>query len=78
MDAARRDRIDHRLKELDTPVLLLRGAHDRIAPGNWLDLLAKSRPAAGPTRSTVTLPSGGHMVPLTRGRLVAEQVAGFA
>jgi pimeloyl-ACP methyl ester carboxylesterase len=77
MDAARHDRIDHRLKELDRPVLILRGAHDRIAPPAWLDLLAGCSPDSGPSRSTVTLREGGHMVPLTRGLLVAEQVAAF-
>jgi pimeloyl-ACP methyl ester carboxylesterase len=77
MDAARRDKIDVCLRNVDAPVLLLRGAHDRIAPSAWVELLADCRPATAPARLTVTLPEGGHMVPLTRGALVAAQVAGF-
>lgn len=77
MDAARCDRIDLGLRDVNAPVLLLRGAHDRIAPAAWVDRLADCGPASGSARSTVTLPEGGHMVPLTRGALVAAQVAAF-
>jgi pimeloyl-ACP methyl ester carboxylesterase len=77
MNAARRDRIDLCLRDVHVPVLLVRGAHDRIAPAAWVDLLADCRPATWPPRCTVTLPEGGHMVPLTRGALVAAQVAAF-
>jgi pimeloyl-ACP methyl ester carboxylesterase len=77
MDAARHDRIDVCLRDVSVPVRIVRGAHDRIAPRDWVDLLADCVPAEGSARSTVSLPEGGHMVPLTRGALVAGQVAAF-
>jgi pimeloyl-ACP methyl ester carboxylesterase len=78
MDAARHDRIDLSLRDVGTPVLILRGAHDRISPRAWVDLLAECGPAAGASRSAVTLAEGGHMVPLTTGHLIADQLAAFA
>lgn len=86
MNSARRDRIDVALLAVRCPVLLVRGRHDHIAPLDWLCDLAEQRlePAAEgadparPTRVVVTLASGGHMVPLTRGRLVAAEVLRFA
>jgi pimeloyl-ACP methyl ester carboxylesterase len=70
MDAARREPIEEALADVGCPVLLLRGRHDRIAPGDWLHLLAGE---GGPTR-VVTLPAGGHMVPFTHGELVADEI----
>ena len=61
MDAARRDRIEETLAPVSCPVMVVRGHHDRICPEGWARSLA----------TTVTLPAGGHMVPLTHGDLVA-------
>ena len=65
MDAARRDPIQTTLGAARCPVVVVRGLHDRICPADWAESLAP----------TVTLPAGGHMVPLTHGRLVAEELA---
>lgn len=76
MDAARRDRIDVAMRSIGCPVVVLRGPHDRICPASWADDLVRTVPSRVPA-AAVTLPSGGHMLPLTRGRLVAEQVLRF-
>jgi pimeloyl-ACP methyl ester carboxylesterase len=68
MDAARRHRTDLALPAVDCPVLVVRGAHDRIAPRDWAEGLA----ATAPDGRHVTLPDGGHMVPLTQPALVAS------
>jgi pimeloyl-ACP methyl ester carboxylesterase len=86
MDRARRHRIDLALPAVTCPVLLVRGRHDHIAPPDWLSCLRdhglapadEAGDASGPARVTVTLASGGHMVPLTRGRLLAAEVLCFA
>jgi pimeloyl-ACP methyl ester carboxylesterase len=62
MNAARYDDIEGTLRQVDCPVLVVRGIHDRICPADWAARL-------GPT---VTLPVGGHMAPLTDGPRVAE------
>jgi pimeloyl-ACP methyl ester carboxylesterase len=72
MEAARRQGIEEAVADSGCPVLLLRGVHDRIAPADWCRTVA----AAG-QGTVVTLPAGGHMVPLTHARLVAEAVAAF-
>jgi pimeloyl-ACP methyl ester carboxylesterase len=61
MEAARHDRIERTLAATACPALVVRGRHDRICPEGWAESLAR----------TVTLPAGGHMVPLTHGGLVA-------
>jgi pimeloyl-ACP methyl ester carboxylesterase len=66
--AARADRIEPPLATYPGPVLLLRGRHDAICAAEWLDDLA----AVAQRPRVVTLPSGGHMVPLTDGALVAD------
>jgi pimeloyl-ACP methyl ester carboxylesterase len=71
--AAMRDRVDLALARVDCPVLVLRGPHDRICPSDWATALA----ATARDGAARTLASGAHMVPFTRGRLVAEQLAGF-
>jgi pimeloyl-ACP methyl ester carboxylesterase len=73
MEAAREHRTDLDLVLVGCPVLVLRGRHDRICSAGWADALA----AAAPHGSSRTLPSGAHMVPLTRGTLVAEQLDAF-
>lgn len=76
MDAARRDRIGVALGETGCALLVLRGHHDRICPASWAEDLTRTRSCDSPS-AAVTLPTGGHMVPLTRGRLVADQLLGF-
>jgi pimeloyl-ACP methyl ester carboxylesterase len=73
MDAARRHRTDRDLALVGCPVQVLRGRHDRICTAGWARTLA----TAAPRGSSRTLPSGAHMVPFTRGPLVAEQLEAF-
>jgi pimeloyl-ACP methyl ester carboxylesterase len=83
MDAARRDPIDASLRAVTCPILLVRGAHDRIAPRRWVDGLASLRrgtlPGDGkPPPSTIaSLRTGAHMIPLTHPRLVAAEISRF-
>lgn len=85
MDAARRDAIDVPLRAVTCPILVVRGAHDRIAPRSWTDRLASlpRHSTPGPNRGSmpagtvVSLSTGGHMVPLTRPRLVAAEIDRF-
>lgn len=71
MDAARRDDVVATLADVDCPVVLVRGAHDRIARADWLRTLA----GTGPGRTLVQLPAGAHMVPLTHPDLLARHLA---
>ena len=73
MDAARHHPLAPILAGLDQPVLLVRGPHDRIAPQAWHDDLAGRRPGI----ETVTLPVGGHMVPVTHAHDLATAVMPF-
>ncbi|CAA9322817.1 MAG: hypothetical protein AVDCRST_MAG29-551 [uncultured Nocardioidaceae bacterium] len=68
MNAARYDDIEHTLQQVDVPVLVIRGRHDRICPADWAARLAP----------TITLPVGGHMIPLTHAVQVAEVLAAVA
>src|SRR3712207_1001991 len=68
MNAARYDDIEDTLHRVDCPVLVVRGVHDRICPADW----------AARVGAPVTLPVGGHMVPLTDGASVAEVLEGLA
>jgi len=76
MEAARHDRIDVTLRGTECPVLVLRGLHDRICPVSWSEELIGARTGAA-WSGGVTLSRGGHMVPLTRGRLVADEILRF-
>lgn len=76
MEAARHDRIDITLRGTECPVLVLRGLHDRICPVSWSEELTGSR-TGDAWSGGVTLSRGGHMVPLTRGRLVADEILAF-
>lgn len=67
MNAARDDRIDLTLARVRCPVQVVRGVHDRIAPEDWCARLAP----------TVTLPTGGHMVPMTDGAPLAMAIEKF-
>lgn len=73
MDATRRHPIAPVLAALDQPVLLVRGPHDRIAPASWLDDLVGRRAGI----EAVTLPAGGHMVPITHPHDLAAAVTPF-
>ncbi|WP_404386513.1 alpha/beta hydrolase [Knoellia locipacati] len=74
MDVVRRDAILTTLGDVHVPVLVVRGAHDHIAPADWVAEVSR-RGGAGSRH--VTLSKGAHMVPLTHGPLVAEVVAPF-
>jgi pimeloyl-ACP methyl ester carboxylesterase len=76
MGAARRDRIDVILARTGCALLVLRGPHDRICPADWADELVRTRSSENDS-AVVTLPGGGHMVPLTRGPLVAAELQAF-
>ncbi|WP_435769548.1 alpha/beta fold hydrolase [Nocardioides sp. SYSU DS0651] len=67
MDVARRDPIERLLADWSGPVLVVRGRHDAICPEEWGAALARLASYG----AVVTLPRGGHMVPLTHGELVA-------
>jgi pimeloyl-ACP methyl ester carboxylesterase len=73
MDAARHHRIDHALAGTRCPTLVVRGRHDRIAPADWASVLADIATCGAAT----TLPVGGHMVPLTHPRLLADRIGSF-
>jgi pimeloyl-ACP methyl ester carboxylesterase len=73
MDAARRDDLAATLTGVGCPVVLVRGAHDRIARADWLGGLAGAGPRAA--RVVVQLPAGAHMVPLTHPDLLASHLA---
>ena len=74
MEAARHDDISEPLARAAVPMLVVRGRHDAICPADWADRVAA---LGGRGSRAVTLPAGGHMVPLTHGRLLADAVAGF-
>lgn len=69
MDAARREDVRASLREVDCPVFLARGRHDRICPEDWAQELVDASPAGS---RTVTLDKGAHMVPLTHGEMLAS------
>lgn len=73
LDAARRHRIDHALAAVESPVLVVRGLHDRIAPDTWTTALA----ACAPSGQAETLPAGAHMVPLTHPAALAACIRTF-
>jgi pimeloyl-ACP methyl ester carboxylesterase len=73
MNAARHDRIDDALAAVRCPVLVVRGRHDRIAPQDWIEVLA----ATAPSGRAQTLPAGGHMVPITHPAALATALEPF-
>jgi pimeloyl-ACP methyl ester carboxylesterase len=74
MNAARDDRLEHTLDGLACPVLVIRGRHDAICDESWARTAADRAPSGS---RAVTLPAGAHMVPSTRGALVAAEIAAF-
>jgi pimeloyl-ACP methyl ester carboxylesterase len=73
MDASRRHPSASPLGGIACPVLLVRGYRDHLSPADWLDRLAADRPG---TR-VVTLPVGGHMVPITHPHELVDAVVPF-
>lgn len=73
MNAARKHAVQVALAITPCPVVVVRGTHDRIAPEPWTVQLARVAPAG----RAVTLPAGGHMVPLTHPTLLAPQLSGL-
>jgi pimeloyl-ACP methyl ester carboxylesterase len=71
MDAARRDDLRATLSAVECPVVVVRGPHDRISPGDWACAAAD----AASRGSVLELRAGSHMVPLTHPDLVAAAVA---
>ena len=76
MDQARHDRIDQTLRNLEVPVLIIRGSDDAICTESWATYLARL-PRAGGGTAVITLSAGAHMVPLTHGPLVADAIRPF-
>lgn len=74
MEAARHDDISEPLARAGVPTLVVRGRHDAICPADWAERVAA---VGGEGSRAVTLPAGGHMVPLTHGPLVAATVSDF-
>jgi pimeloyl-ACP methyl ester carboxylesterase len=72
MDAVRRDDVQQSLGGVRCPVLVVRGRHDHICPDEWARAIVAVSP---PGSRVLTLASGGHMVPLTRGEMLAAAVA---
>ncbi|GAA0931475.1 alpha/beta fold hydrolase [Virgisporangium aurantiacum] len=67
------DRIDTKLPRLRVPTLLIRGAHDRIAPGSWLDRAAALVPGA----RTLVIEGAAHNAVTTAGPELAAAVDAF-
>ena len=77
MEAARHDDLRTPLRDVRCPVLVVRGHHDRISPADWVEDLLLAAPARAGRSRAVTLPVGGHMLPLTHGPGVAALLDGF-
>jgi pimeloyl-ACP methyl ester carboxylesterase len=73
MDRMRWFRTEEAIADVEVPVTVVRGEHDRIAPADWAAAL--TRP---PARRVVTLAGGGHMVPLTHPGEVAAVIEDVA
>jgi len=74
IEAARGDSIEDALGRGRPRVLVVRGAHDHFCPEDWAAAVAGCSAVGS---RVVTLPVGGHMVPLTHGTAVAEVVRDF-
>jgi pimeloyl-ACP methyl ester carboxylesterase len=55
------------------PVLVVRGQHDAICPGDWTAALA----AGTDHGHAETLPAGAHMVPITHPDALAARIVAF-
>lgn len=63
-----------RLADVGAPVLLVRGAHDPVAPASWLADLA----AAAPGAATLVVPRGGHLAQVNGAAELADAVVRLA
>lgn len=63
-------RVADRLREVDVPVLVVRGAHDRVAPAGWAARLAR----VAPRGRAVTVPGAAHAAMQSHARDVADLV----
>jgi pimeloyl-ACP methyl ester carboxylesterase len=68
-----RDRFDAKLSRIRVPTLLVRGAHDRIAPQSWLDRAA----ALVPHAHTVVVEGAAHNAVTTAGPELAAAADAF-
>ncbi|MBP1233675.1 pimeloyl-ACP methyl ester carboxylesterase [Arthrobacter sp. PvP102] len=66
-------RTEERIRGLTTPVMILRGASDPIATGEWCRILARRAPAG----TLVEVPGCGHVVQHTGTAQVADAITGF-
>lgn len=66
-------RTEERIRGLSTPVMILRGASDPIATGEWCRILARRAPAG----TLVEVPGCGHVVQHTGTAQVAAAITGF-
>lgn len=66
--------IEERIRGLGMPVMVLRGASDPIATGEWCRILARRAPAG----RLVEVPGCGHVVQYTGTAQVADAISGFA
>lgn len=67
-------RTEERIRELGTPVMILRGAADPIATGEWCRILSRRAPAG----TLAEVPGCGHVVQYTGTAQVAEAISSFA
>lgn len=66
-------RTEDRIRGLNTPVMILRGASDPIATGEWCRILARRAPAG----KLVEVPGCGHVVQYTGTSQVADAISAF-
>lgn len=66
-------RTEDRIRSLNTPVMILRGASDPIATGEWCRILARRAPAG----KLVEVPGCGHVVQYTGTSQVADAITAF-
>lgn len=65
---------ERRLADVGVPVLLVRGAHDPVAPAPWLADLA----AAAPRATMLVVPRGGHLAQVNGAGELADAVVHLA
>jgi pimeloyl-ACP methyl ester carboxylesterase len=67
------DRIERRLADVRVPVVVVRGARDRLCPHDWAAHVA----ASAPLGRLVELPGAAHMLPQTHPEEVAALIGGL-
>jgi pimeloyl-ACP methyl ester carboxylesterase len=66
-------RIEEHLPSLNTPVLVIRGAQDPVAPEGWAQALASRSPGS----RVVSVPGSGHVVQHTATPVVSAEISRF-